>query len=80
MMGRPRLEGEWPRVNGEGLARLHGQLNRLQEAVWAAAAAGDETAQACSAASVETVLERVIKQFEARALARKEKAAGHRGA
>ncbi len=44
---RARLEAEWPRVNGGALSRLHGQLNRLQEAVWSAAAAGDETARAC---------------------------------
>jgi hypothetical protein len=72
---RARLEGEWPRVNGRALSRLNERLNQLQAAVWAAAAAGDETARACSAASLETVLDRVIQQFEARAKALKEKAA-----
>lgn len=64
---RERLEAEWPRVNGEALERLHARLDQLQAAVWAAADAGDEMARACRAASVETVLERVIQQFEARA-------------
>jgi hypothetical protein len=73
---RQRREAEWPRVNGEALGRLHEQMLRLQAAVGAAAEAGDETARACRAASVETVLERVIQQFEARAAARKEQAVG----
>jgi hypothetical protein len=54
-------------VHGASLERLNGQLNRLQAAVWAAADAGDERARACRAGSVETVLLRVIEQFELRA-------------
>jgi hypothetical protein len=46
---------------------MNERLEQLQVAVRAAEAAGDELARACSAASVETVLERVIGQFEARA-------------
>jgi hypothetical protein len=64
---RQRLEAEWPRVHGRGLEWLREHLDRLQVAVRAAAAAGDETARACQAGSVETVLQRVIQQFEARA-------------
>lgn len=64
---RQRLEAEWPRVHGASLERLNGQMDRLQAAVRAAADAGDEGARACCAGSVETVLIRVIEQFEARA-------------
>jgi hypothetical protein len=64
---RQRLEAEWPRVNGAALSRLHEQMAQLQAAVDAAARAGDAMACACRAGSVETVLERVIAQFEARA-------------
>jgi hypothetical protein len=64
---RQRLEEEWPRVNGGALSRLHERLAQLQAAVNAAALAGDELACACRAGSVETVLERVTQQFEARA-------------
>ena len=64
---RQRLEAEWPRVNGAALERLHRRLDELQQAVWAARDAGDESARACSAASVETVLERVIRHFQERA-------------
>jgi hypothetical protein len=62
---RQRLEAEWPRVYGPAREGLNRQLDRLQAAVRAAAAAGDETARACRAGSVETVLERVIRHFEA---------------
>ena len=64
---RQRLEAEWPRVNGAALERLHQRLDELQQAVWAARDAGDESARACSAASVETVLERVIQHFHEKA-------------
>ena len=64
---RQRLEADWPRVNGGGLDWLRQHLDRLQVAVRAAADAGDETARACQAGSVETVLVRVIEQFEMRA-------------
>ena len=64
---RQRLEAAWPRVNGGALARLHQRLDELQRAVWAARDAGDESGRACSAASVETVLERVIEHFQERA-------------
>lgn len=66
---RERLEAEWPRVHGGSLARLQERLEQLQAAVRAAAAAGDELGRACRAGSVDTVLERVIGQFEARARA-----------
>jgi hypothetical protein len=64
---RQRLQTEWPRVNGAALERLHQRLDELQQAVWAAEDAGDESGRACSAASVETVLERVIQHFHERA-------------
>ena len=64
---RQRLEAEWPRVNGEALEHLHQRLDRLQAAVYAAAEVGDEVARGCCAASVDTVLEHVVRHFEARA-------------
>lgn len=75
---RQRLEGEWPRVNGVALERLHARLDQLQVAVRAAADAGDETARACQAGGVETVLERVIRHFEACASGGKEHGAAKR--
>ena len=75
---RERLEAEWPRVYGRGLERLRQQMEQLQAAVCAAAEAGDEMARACQAASVETVLERVIEHFEACASGGKEQGAAKR--
>lgn len=62
---RRRLEEEWVRVDRGALEQLHTRLDRLQEAIRAAAAAGDPTAQACGAASVDTLLERLIQHFTA---------------
>ncbi len=63
---RLRREQESVRVDREALARLHQRLDQLQAAVVAAAAAGEPTARACRAASVETVLENLIGYFQAR--------------
>jgi hypothetical protein len=63
---RQRLEVETVRVDRAALDRLHARLDRLQEAVRAAANAGDDVASACSAASVETLLEKLTRYFEGR--------------
>jgi hypothetical protein len=63
---RQRLEAETARVDRGALDRLHARLNRLQEAVRAAAKAGDEVASACEAAGVDTMLERLTHYFETR--------------
>jgi hypothetical protein len=68
---RLRLEASTVRVDRGALDRLHARLDRLQEAVYRAAKAGDETARACVAVSVETVVDKLIRHFEARAEAAK---------
>jgi hypothetical protein len=64
---RERQEAVWTQVDRRALEQMNGRLEQLQEAVYRAAAAGDETARACRASSVETVLERLIRHFESRA-------------
>jgi hypothetical protein len=64
---RERQEATWAQVDRRALTQMNGRLEQLQEAVYRAAAAGDETARACRASSVETVLERLIRHFEERA-------------
>jgi hypothetical protein len=64
---RRRQETTIARVDAQALAGLHGRLDQLQAALWAAAAAGDETAQACQAAGIETMLERLTRHFAGRA-------------
>jgi len=64
---RLRREQESVRVDREALSRLHLRLDQLQAAVGAAAAAGEQTARACRAASVETVLDNLIHYFQASA-------------
>jgi len=63
---RQRLEAETARVDRGALDRLHARLNRLQEAVRAAAQAGDEVAAACEAAGVDTMLEKLTHYFQPR--------------
>lgn len=60
---RPRREGSTLRVERRALEGLYGRLEQLQEAIREAAAAGNETARACQAASVETMLEKMIRAF-----------------
>ena len=62
---RQRREQETVRVDRRALDRLHQRLDRLQAAIWRAAAAGDATARAGRAISPETVLEQLIDHFEA---------------
>jgi hypothetical protein len=61
---RQRLEAETMRVDRAALDQLHARLDRLQAAVRAAASAGDDVASACSAASVDTMLEKLTRYFE----------------
>jgi len=64
---RQRRQAETVRVDRRALDGLHlrlERLQRLQQALWRAADAGDATARACQAASVETVLEKLIRRFE----------------
>jgi hypothetical protein len=64
---RQREEETWAQVDRGALTKLNGRLDQLQEAVRRAAAAGDETARACQAGSVDTLLERLIEHFAGRA-------------
>jgi hypothetical protein len=64
---RERQEETWAQVDRRALERMNGRLEELQEAVRQAAAAGDETARRCRAGSVDTMLERLIEHFAARA-------------
>jgi hypothetical protein len=63
---RQRLAVETVRVDRAALDQLHARLDRLQEAVRAAANVGDDVASACSAASVETMLDKLTHYFEGR--------------
>jgi hypothetical protein len=64
---RERQEETWAQVDRGALQQMNGRLDQLQDAVFRAAAAGDETARACRASSVETMLERLIRHFDGRA-------------
>jgi predicted nucleic acid-binding Zn-ribbon protein len=63
---RQRLQEETVTVDRQALEALHSKLNRLQEAIADAAKSGDAQAEKCKAASVETMLEKLISDFEAR--------------
>jgi hypothetical protein len=63
---RERQEATLARVNRGALDRLHARLDQLQEALRGAAAAGDETARACHAAGIDTMLERLTDHFRRR--------------
>ncbi len=64
---RQRQEATTRRVDRGALDGLERRLDELQAAMWAAAAAGDETARRCGAASVETILEKLTRHFGDRA-------------
>jgi hypothetical protein len=66
---RERLAASTVRVDRRALDQLHLRLEQLQEALWRAEKAGDETARVCGAASVETMLEKLIRHFQASAAA-----------
>ena len=70
---RVRLEAETVRVDRRALNGLHRRLEALQEAMRAAGREGDEMARQCGAASVETMLEKMIGYFQASGQTRKEK-------
>src|SRR5690242_14076914 len=67
---RCRQEASIARVDRRALDQLHARLEQLQRALWRAADAGDATARACQAASIDTMLERLIRQFDGRAAQR----------
>jgi len=69
---RVRLEAETVRVDRRALQGLHRRLEALQEAMRAAASEGDEMARQCGAGSVETMLEKMIRYFQASGQTRKE--------
>lgn len=60
---RQRQEAATVRVDRRALDRLHGRLEELQEALGEAARRGDPIARRCYAASVETMLEKLIGHF-----------------
>jgi hypothetical protein len=62
---RQRQEGSTVRVERRVLEGPYARLEQLQAAIWEAAAAGDEMARACSAASVDTMVENMIRYFGA---------------
>jgi hypothetical protein len=64
---RERLKVETAIVDRGALEALHNRLERLQFAIMDAAIKGDTTAQECRAGSVDTMLEKLIETFEARA-------------
>src|SRR5438876_4257854 len=66
---RRRLRQSTACVDRDVLERHHARLDRLQRAVFAAVDAGDAAARAVTAASVETLLERLAAYFEACAAA-----------
>jgi len=63
---RERQELSLARVDRGALDRLHARLDQLQEVLRMAAAAGDETARACHAAGIDTMLERLTDHFRRR--------------
>jgi hypothetical protein len=73
---RERQEARTVRVDRRALEGLERRLERLQEAVWQAARAGDETARACQAGSVATMLEKMIRYFPASGDAGEKNASG----
>jgi hypothetical protein len=64
---RKRQEAATVRVDRRALDGLHGRLEKLQEVLRVAASQGETTARQCSAASVETMLEKLIHHFSVRA-------------
>ena len=64
---RARTAAEWVEVPRAAHEALNARLDTLQAAIYHAAKRGDETAQACSAANMDTMLDRLTIWFEARA-------------
>jgi Lon protease-like protein len=62
---RARDREQWVEVARDGYEAHAARLDKLQAAIYDAAARGDETAAACNAANVETMLEKLAAHFEA---------------
>ena len=75
---RQRREASTLRVERRALEEHYARLEQLQEVLREAAAAGDETARACLAGSVDTMVEKMIRHFRARRDARAANANGSR--
>ena len=65
---RERLESEAPRISRRAWDGLQLRLEHLKTAREAAAQAGDPVAKACPANTAETLLEQLIRYFQAAAL------------
>ncbi len=61
---RARSKERWVEVERASFERHNALLEALQRAIVDAAERGNETAQQCSAASVDTMLEKLSKYFE----------------
>ena len=62
---RARQEASTIRVERRALEGHYARLEQLQEVIREAAAVGDETARACLAVSVDTMVEKMIRHFGA---------------
>ena len=62
---RQRRTQEVVVVERRAWEQLHLRLDHLHTAIHAAAQAGDATARACCAVSIETTLEKLIRHFRA---------------
>jgi hypothetical protein len=76
---RQRQEASTVRVERQLLEERDRRLEQLRRAVWEAAATGDEMAGACRAASVDTMVEKMIRYFGASRGAGAANANGSRG-
>jgi DNA replication initiation complex subunit (GINS family) len=63
---RARSKAQWVEIDRASYERHTARLEALQRAVQDAAGRGDATAQACTAGSIDTMLEKLTKYFEAR--------------
>jgi DNA replication initiation complex subunit (GINS family) len=63
---RARSRAQWVEIDRASYEQHTARLEALQRAVQDAARRGDVTAQACTAGSIDTMLENLAKYFEAR--------------
>ena len=63
---RQRLAATTAVVDRNALEQLHMRLETLQDVIWVAAQHGDSFARQCKAASVETMLDKLIVAFQQR--------------
>ncbi len=61
---RARSKAQWVEIDRASYERHTARLETLQRAVQDAAGRGDATAQACTAGSIDTMLEKLTKYFE----------------